>query len=359
MKRSVREKPVPDPRIKSQGVRGTYGLISYIILLVLAFGQWWLVAEFIDFNSMPSGYILGMFFYWAVVATLFTFATNMYMRTKFDIPIRRLSKAARKVAEGDFSVYIEPINPPEKYDFRDVMYEDFNKMVEELGSIETLTNDFIANVSHEIKTPISIIQNYASALEKEELTDAEREEYSHTIIMATRKLNTLVENILRLNKLDNQELKRTNEVYDICKQLCDCALQFEDLFEEKEIALSADLEDRVIVRADGGMMEIVWFNLLSNALKFTEPGGEIKLTQTSQEDSVTVSISDTGCGMDDETKKHIFEKFYQGDTSRSGEGNGLGLAISHRVVEKLGGTITVESELGKGSVFTVVLPINQ
>ena len=354
----LKEKPIKDPRIKAKGVRGMYGLISYVILLVLAFGQWRLFAEFIDLNSLPSGYILGMLLYWAVVATAFTFVTNMYTRTKFDIPIRRLSKAAREVAEGDFSVYIEPINPPEKYDYRDVMYEDFNKMVEELGSIETLTNDFIANVSHEIKTPISIIQNYASALEKEELTEEQREEYSHTIITATKRLNTLVENILRLNKLDNQELKRSSEPYDICKQLCDCALQFEDLFEEKEIALTADLEDRLIIHADEGMMEIVWFNLLSNALKFTEPGGEITLKQKSGRNRVIVSISDTGCGMDEETMKHIFEKFYQGDTSRSGEGNGLGLAISYRVVEKLGGKLTVESELGRGSTFTDALPIN-
>lgn len=352
----LREKPIQDSRIKSKGVKGTYGLISYIILLVLAFGQWLLGIQYIDFENMPVGYIIGIFCYWAFVAAAFTGVTNMYTRTKFDIPIRRLSKAAREVAEGDFSVYIEPINPPERYDYRDVMFEDFNKMVEELRSIETLTNDFIANVSHEIKTPISIIQNYASALEKEELTEEEREEYSHTIIMATKRLNTLVENILRLNKLDNQELKRTSESYDICKQLCDCALQFEDLLEEKKIVFKADIEDRAIIRADEGMLEIVWFNLLSNAIKFSEPGGKITMKQTSELGSVTVSISDTGCGMDGETMKHIFDKFYQGDTSRSSEGNGLGLAITSKVVEKLGGKINVNSELGNGSTFTVVLP---
>ena len=354
----AREEPDRDPRIKVTGPKGRYGVISYIIILLLAFGQWLLGARYIDINSMPIGYIIGIFVYWALVATAFTVATNMYTRTKFDIPIRRLSKAAREVAEGDFSVHIDPINPPEKYDYRDVMFEDFNKMVENLGSIETLTNDFIANVSHEIKTPISIIQNYASALQKEDLSDELREEYSHTIIVATQRLNTLVENILRLNKLENQEMKRTSESYDVCKQLCECALQFEELFEEKEIVIKADMEDRAVIRADEGMMEIVWFNLLSNALKFTEPGGEITLTQTSNKNSVTVSISDTGCGMDEITKKHVFDKFYQGDTSRSSEGNGLGLAISYKVVRNLGGKITVTSEIGKGSTFTVVLPIN-
>ena len=356
--KTAREEPVIDPRIKSKGVRGYYGIISYIILLVLAFGQWVIGARYIDFDNMPVWYIIGIFCYWALVAAAFTAFSNMYIRNKFDIPIRGLSKAAKEVAEGDFSVYIEPINPPEKYDFRDVMFEDFNKMVEELGSIETLTNDFIANVSHEIKTPISIIQNYASALQKEDLSDELREEYSYTIIMATQKLNTLVENILRLNKLDNQELKRTSETYDICKQLGECVLQFEDALEEKNIVFTADFEDRAIIHADEGMMEIVWFNLLSNAIKFTDQGGEITMKQTSRPGRVTVSISDNGIGMDNKTTKRIFDKFYQGDTSRSSEGNGLGLAISSKVIEKHGGKLMVNSEVGKGSVFTVIMPTN-
>ena len=346
-----------DYRIKSKFTMRNQYWISYFVLLVLSAGQWLIYSEYISFKAFPIEYIFGMLGYWAIVAGTFCLITHFQTKKKFDKPVKRLSKAAKEVAEGDFSVYIEPIHSPDKYDYIDVMFEDFNKMVAELGSIETMTNDFVANVSHEIKTPISIIQNYASALQQEELSDELRREYSKTIISASQRLNTLVENILKLNKLDNQEIIQVNESYDVCTQLCECALQFEDLWEEKNIVFIADIEDRATAMVDPGIMEIVWYNLLSNALKFTEQGGEIILKQTSDIDSITVTVSDTGCGMDDNTMKHIFDKFYQGDTSHSVEGNGLGLALSKRVVEKIGGSLTVTSELGKGSTFTVILPV--
>ena len=353
-----RKKPTKDERIKASHMSWKQYLITYFVLLVLSAGQWLIYAEYMDFQNMPIEYIFGMLSYWALVTASFTVITHTQIRNRFDKPVRRLSKAAKEVAEGDFSVYIEPIHATDKYDYMDVMFEDFNKMVEELGSIETLTNDFIANVSHEIKTPLSIIQNYAAALQKDNLTDRQRKDYSETIITAAGRLNNLVANILRLNKLDNQDLILPAEPYDVCRQLCNCALQFEDLWEKKNITFIADVEDRAMLCADEGMIEIVWHNLLSNALKFTEAGGTVTLTQTSEKDSITVSVSDTGCGMDNSTMRRIFDKFYQGDTSRSGEGNGLGLALAHKIVTRAGGILTVESELRKGSTFTATMPLN-
>lgn len=352
-----RKKERPDERVKSTHFSIKAYFVTYFVLLVLSAGQFLIYAEYIDFGTMPVEYIFGMLGYWGLVSASFILITHRQIRSKFDAPMRKISKAAKEVAEGDFSVYLEPIHTSDKYDYVDVMFIDFNKMVEELGSIETLTNDFIANVSHEIKTPLSVIQNYAAALQKDNLPEEVRKEYSNTIITASRKLNTLVANILRLNKLDNQDIILPGEPYDICKQLCDCALQFEDLWEEKEIEFTADIEDKAMIQADEGMLEIVWQNLLSNALKFTEPGGKVSLIQTSEKDSITVSVIDTGCGMDRETMKRAFDKFYQGDTSRSVEGNGLGLALAHRVVQKMGGTLTVKSVLGKGSTFTVTIPV--
>ncbi len=353
-----KKKERPDERVKSTHFSIKAYLITYFVLLVLSAGQGMIYAEYMNLGNMPLEYIFGMLGYWGLVSAAFILITHSQIRKKFDNPMRKISKAAKEVAEGDFSVYLEPAHTSDKYDYVDVMYTDFNKMVEELGSIETLTNDFIANVSHEIKTPLSIIQNYAAAQQKDNLPEEVRKEYSNTIIAASQKLNTLVANILRLNKLDNQDITLPEEPYDVCKQLCDCALQFEDLWEEKGIEFTANIEDKAMIRADAGMLEIVWQNLLSNALKFTEPGGKVALVQTSDNDSITVSITDAGCGMDNETMRRIFDKFYQGDTSHSSEGNGLGLALAYRVIDKLGGRLSVASEPGKGSTFTATIPLN-
>jgi signal transduction histidine kinase len=354
----VKRKQTPqDPRVKRRHFTWRDTVITYFILLTLATGQFLIYAEYMTFREMPPEYIFGMLGYWAIVTGVFCLVTARQKIKTFDRPMQTLSEAAKEVAKGDFSVYVEPFHPADKHDYVDVMCEDFNKMVEELGSIETLKNDFIGNVSHEIKTPLAIIQNYASALRSDTLTVDERREYSDTIITASRKLTGLVTNILKLNKLENQAIAPIGEPFDICRQLADCALAFEDVWGEKYITLEVDIEDKAVIRADESMLEIVWNNLLSNALKFTEPGGKITLRQTSDEDSVTVSVSDTGCGMDDETIKHIFDKFYQGDASRSQHGNGLGLALVLKIIELAGGQISAKSEPQVGTTFTVRLKV--
>ncbi len=348
-----------DRRVKAKHISWKEYIITYLVLLVLSAGQGMIYAEYMDFGRMAPGYIFGMLGYWALVSTSFILITHYQIRKKFDDPMRRLSEAAKEVANGDFSFYLEPVHTSDKYDYMDVMFEDFNKMVEELGSIETLKTDFTANVSHEIKTPLSIIQNYAEALQKENLPYDIRKEYSGIIICASQKLTALVTNILKLNKLENQEIIPTAEPYDLCRQLTEYALQFENLWENKNIEFIAELEDRVEICADEEMLGIVWHNLLSNAIKFTEPGGTVSLRQTSDADTVTVAISDTGCGINREAIGKIFDKFYQADTSHSQEGNGLGLTLTLRVIELLGGSVSVASEPGKGTTFTVRLKINE
>lgn len=294
--------------------------------------------------------------YWALVAVALTLYARWQIKKTYEEPMHRLAKATAKVAQGDFSVYVPPLHTADKLDYLDVMILDFNTMVEELGSIETLKTDFFSNVSHEMKTPLAVIQNYAQLLQKENLTEEERREYADSILQSTRKLSSLITNILKLNKLEKQTIRPVPEQYDLCQQLCDCALQFEDAWEKKDIEFIAELEDRVIIEADPGLLELVWTNLLSNAVKFTPPGGTVTLTQTSDEKEITVSVSDTGCGMDEKTLRHIYDKFYQGDTSHSTEGNGLGLALVQRILQLSNGTITVKSRVGQGSTFTVRLP---
>ena len=346
-----------DVRVKRKVLGRKEFAITYVVLLLLVGFQTGIVVlpAFSTWNVVVQvGSIMG---YWAIVALIFGLVTNWQIKRGYDIPMRRLSAAAKVVAEGDFSVYAEPMHTPDKYDYLDVMFTDFNKMVQELGSIETLKNDFVANVSHEIKTPLAVIKSYTAVLKAGNLSSSEREEYMDTIIEATDNLSSLVSNILRLNKLDNQEIDMPAAEYDLCSQLCDCALRFESLWEQKNIEFSVEIEERATIRADRDMLEIVWNNLLSNAIKFTGSGGSVSLVQTSTNDAVIVYVKDTGCGMDEQTQKRIFDKFYQGDTSHSGEGNGLGLALAHRIVEKQGGTISVTSEQGVGSTFRVVLPV--
>ena len=294
--------------------------------------------------------------YWGVVAVGLTLFTRKKMKTTYEEPLHKMAEATRKVSEGDFSVYVPAVHTMDKLDYVDVMILDFNKMVEELGSIETLKTDFISNVSHEMKTPIAIIKNYAQLLRTGKATEEQREEYAKGIEDAVSRLSSLISNILKLNKLEHQRITPEAETYDVCRQLCESAILFEDAMEEKGIELEADIEDAAMIKADASLMELVWNNLLSNAVKFTKRGGGITIRQTSDKDHIQVSVSDTGCGMSKETMKHIFDKFYQGDTSHSTEGNGLGLALVKRVLELMDGEIRITSEEGKGSTFLVTLP---
>lgn len=305
----------------------------------------------------PTGIqILLPVLYWGLVAGGLTLFTKWEINRHYEKPVRELREATEKVANGDFSVYVPPLHVPGQLDYLDAMIMDFNKMVEELGSIETLKTDFFSNVSHEIKTPLAVIHNNAELLQKENLTQEQRREYTETILHATRRLSNLVMNMLKLNKLEKQVIKPAPKQFELCAQLSECALQFENSWEQKGITFEAELEDRVYISGDEALLALVWTNLISNAIKFTPSGGTVTLGQTSEADKVTVTVADTGCGMDPETIKHIFDKFYQGDTSHSTEGNGLGLALVRRILELSDGMITVKSTLGQGSIFTVQLP---
>lgn len=293
--------------------------------------------------------------YWLLVAAGLTLYTRKQIRDTFEIPMQNLADATKKVAEGDFSVYVPTIHTADKLDYLDFMILDFNKMVEELGSVETLKTDFVSNVSHEMKTPIAIIKNYAELLGMERVSDEERRECGKNIEEAALRLSALINNILRLNKLENQRIDTRMERYDLCGQIEEYLLQYEELWDEKELELTVNMEEGAVVCADRELMGVVWNNLISNAIKFTEKGGGVEVSLSTGGGFVEVSVSDTGCGMSQESVRHIFDKFYQGDTSHSKEGNGLGLALVKRVLELMGGEIRVESREGVGSIFTVRL----
>lgn len=282
-------------------------------------------------------------------------ATIDYIRRRqmVEKPLRQIMAALDQVMMGDFSVRIEPVKEfAGETGFNEII-RAINKMTEELAGTETLRTDFIANVSHELKTPLAVMGNYATMLQKPGLSEEDRVEYAKAISQSSRRLAALITNILKLNKLENQQIFPQLDEYDLGEQLCENLLQFEEVWEKKRLNIETDIEEDVRIRSDGELLSLVWNNLISNAVKFTPEEGTIGVSLKTEGDLVIVSVSDTGCGIRPEVGQHIFEKFYQGDTSHATQGNGLGLALVKRVVDILNGEIGVQSVYGQGSTFTV------
>jgi len=275
-----------------------------------------------------------------------------------DRPINRITEGLQKITAGRFDTVIEPIEYLSDENGYNVIISEINRMSAELAGVETLRTDFISNVSHEMKTPLAVMQNYAALLKSPQLAEADRLEYAQSISDASKRLAALITNILKLNKLENQQIFPESKPYDLSEQICGCLLEFESQWEKKNIEIDTDIDDDIIISADSELMSLVWSNLFSNALKFTDEGGKVSVSAKKINGAVTVAVSDTGCGMDADTGKHIFEKFYQGDTSHAVRGNGLGLALVKRVIDITGSEITVASEVGRGSTFTIKIPEN-
>jgi len=289
-----------------------------------------------------------------IVLTIIS-ATIDYVRRKqmVEKPVRQIMAALDRVMQGDFTIRIKPVKEfAGETGFNEII-KAINKMTAELAGTETLRTDFIANVSHELKTPLAVMGNYATMLQKPGISEEDRIEYAKAISHSSRRLAALITNILKLNKLENQQIFPQLDEYDLGEQLCENLLQFEEVWEKKNLNIETDIADDVRIRSDAELLSLVWNNLISNAVKFTPEGGTIGVSLKTEGNLVIVSVSDTGCGIRPEVGQHIFEKFYQGDTSHATQGNGLGLALVKRVVDILNGEIGVQSVYGQGSTFTV------
>lgn len=292
--------------------------------------------------------------FWNVVLITFLFKMADYIRRKIMVerPTKMIIEATGKIMSGDFSFRVKPMQSSSMEGFNQIS-DAINRMAEELGSVETLRTDFIANVSHEMKTPLSIMQNYGRLLQSADLSEEMRIEYAKGITDGAHRMADMMTNILKLNRLENQQIYPQTTEFDLGEHICECLLQYENVWEQKEIEIDTDIAEDVRVKADAELLSLVWNNLFSNAFKFTESGGKVSIALTATEHYAVVKVADTGCGMSSEVGAHIFEKFYQGDTSHSVQGNGLGLALVKRVIDIMQGEISVESVVGKGSVFTV------
>ena len=334
------------------------GAVLFFVLIAVIIQIAVLVYDYIIQRTQNKGLIalliLIVIFILSAVCTVIDVIRRRFMVEK---PVEEILDATERISKGDFSVRLEISHPYGKYDQYDVIKENLNIMAAELGKTEVLKTDFLSNVSHELKTPLTIIKSYAALLKREDLDKETREKYLTAVLQATGRLNDLITNILRLNKLEHQELKPEIERLDLAEALGEIVLGFEDIIEKKKLQLACDLEENVYVYSSKNYLDIVWGNLLSNAVKFTEEGGMVEVKLRKEGNKAVVCVSDTGCGISAEAGARIFEKFYQGDTSHSGEGNGLGLALVKKVIDVLGGEISVVSEEGKGSAFTVKLQV--
>jgi len=269
-------------------------------------------------------------------------------------PLRRLTEGTKEIANGNFNVRVEEKGPQELVS----LAASFNNMAKELSGIETLRSDFVSNISHEYKTPIAAIHGFAKRLMKSNLTGDEQREYISIIVSESERLSRLSSNVLLLSNLETTSRDTEQAEYPLDEQLRKVILLLEPQLDKKQLDVEIDLE-KVSIIAGEEILHHLWINLLGNAIKFSHVGGVVKVTLNVVNNKAVVSISDNGIGMGDEVKTRIFEKFYQGDCSRTTEGNGLGLALVKRILELENGNIAVESEPGKGTCFTVVLRIQQ
>lgn len=324
-------------------------LVSFVVTCSLL-----LFLSRIDFNAeqIRATYkvtLINVFFITAIVCIIESIVRFVFS----ELPLRKILDATERLTSGDFSVRIQ--RPT--FASRDMkrLIDSFNRMAQELSGLETLRSDFISNVSHEIKTPLAVIQNYAVMLKSHDLDGETRADYAQKISESSKKLSSLVTNILKLNKLENQSIFPIRDKFNLSEQVRESILEFESIWEEKDITLEIVIEDDILIASDPQLLSLVWNNLLSNAFKFTDRGGRVSVSLTQTEGEISFCVKDNGCGMTQDTGMHIFEKFYQGDTSHATIGNGLGLSLVKRVIDILGAQISVQSTLGVGSEFTVVL----
>lgn len=306
-----------------------------------------------EMRPMMFGLAAGDVLLLILLATMLATGFILVMRSIIR-PVVDLERAINKIIAGDYDVKVKVNN--KSAEIRELV-ENFNLMVEQLKSNEYLHKDFSSNISHEFKTPLAIIKGYADLLEEGNLTEEEQQNYAKYISRESKRLSVLTANLLRISSLDNDKVHGKITSFSLDEQIRQTVLSMASKWEEKGIKIDIQLKE-INFSGEEELLNQVWFNLLDNAIKFTEPKGNVTITAESDTDAITVEISDTGIGMDDETLQNIYKQFYRGNTDKRYEGNGLGLSLVQRIIALHDGTIEAESLIGTGSCFTVTLPVN-
>ena len=327
-------------------------LVTSLVIIINALYMFmtWLITEI---GAIDDVYLRAEFqFLSTLVVVLFLLTVIfaiMYRRRKRELTT--LTESIKKVANGDFTARIA-------YDERDSMahvYRDFNKMSTELESVQFLRKDFINSYSHEFKTPIASINGFASLMLEKELSQEDQRTYLQIIQEESERLSNLTSNTILMSKLSSQKIVSSKERYDLGEQLRQCAIILSREWLKKQQTFSGEFPNIEYV-GNRELMKHLWINLMNNAIKYTPSGGEISVTLSYQDKYITVTVADTGRGMDEDTLSHLFDPYYQGDRSHSGQGLGLGLSIAKKIVTLSGGSIQVKSRVDEGSEFTVTLP---
>lgn len=335
-------------------IRGQYSIPPVIIVLAAAAAlllMTWLIRDVLGIQHIyaAAGFeLLGV----VIVLVCFLIPFNIVLYRRRAKEVMTLSHAIRRVAGGNFKSRI----PTDRKDQITPIYEDFNKMCDELESVQILRNDFINNYSHEFKTPIASINGFAELLLKKDLSEEDRRQYLEIIADESARLSKFASDTTLLSKLSVQQIVTDIETYDLGEQLRQCTIILSYKWLDRNQDFSAELTP-VMFRGNKEMMQHLWINLMDNAIKYTPAGGSIVVCNRVEDDHIIVEVSDTGEGISEEAQSKLFTPYFQGDSSHSRQGLGLGLSIANRIVELCGGEISVKSWIGEGSTFTIKLPI--
>ncbi|MGR7911421.1 HAMP domain-containing sensor histidine kinase [Lysinibacillus capsici] len=309
-------------------------------------------------NSMPpqfkndnTGFPFFPLFAFSFFCILLGTALTIFFSKKALNPLRQVIDAIHQVANGEFTTKVDVKGVVELEE----LSTSFNKMTKELANIETLRSDFINNFSHELKTPIVSIRGFAKLLKNQNLTQDEREEYLDIILIESERLASLSTNLLTLSKYENLDIIPEKVPFRLDEQIRRTIVILEPKWSAKQLTMEVELES-LFYHGNADLMAHIWLNLIDNAIKFSLPEGTIFVRLTKTNEGIQFSVKDQGIGMDEETIQRIFEKFYQGDSSHSSLGYGIGLALVARLVKLCEGSITIHSKPDKGSIFTAVLP---
>lgn len=330
-----------------------FSVIIFLIILVSGIISAMLAISFHLNSFSPTNKLLLPIINLYAVSVIVGTTISIIVGIKILSPLIKFSGALMEVGKGNFNIKLDE----NKYRIEELkeMSRNFNIMVKELNNIETFRSDFIANVSHEFKTPLASIEGYTMLLQSHNLTEEEKNQYTKKILSNTKRLSNLVGIILQISRLENQGIIAEKNNFKLDEQLRQALLLLEPKWSSKNIDLDIDL-DPINIYGNEELLIQVWINLLDNAIKFTSSNGLIECKLKQSNNWIIAMISDTGVGMSENVQKHIFDKFYQGDKSHSSEGNGLGLALVKRIIDLCGGIIEIQSKEGKGSAFTIKLP---